>query len=98
MPVAGGVPNVQTLENIDYVIGHLPAWRGRRRVRVLEACARRLTIMRQAQVIDVATLKAYRQKVLPRLTKARRQAQPIQPLPREELVIHEEPAAEDASE
>ena len=85
MPIAGGVPNIQTLEHIDTVLRRLPAWRGRRRVRVLEACARRLTVLRRAQVIDAGVLKEYRQKVLPKLAQAKRQAQPIKPLPREEV-------------
>lgn len=88
MPVAGGIPNIQTLEHIDLVLERLAAWRGRRRVRVLEVCARRLSILRQANMIDAETLKQYRRKVLPKLGKARRQVQVIKPLPREEAVAH----------
>lgn len=74
MPVLpGGIPNIRTLAHIDIVLGRLPAWRGKQRVRVLERCERRLSILHQAGAINAVKLAAYREKVLRPLAVARQQ-------------------------
>jgi len=66
------IPDVRTLEHVDVVLRRLPQWRGAARVRVLEACSRRLAILHRARKISAVELKEYREKVLPVLAEARR--------------------------
>lgn len=66
------IPNIRTLEHVDVVLRRLPQWRGKTRVQVLEACSRRLIILRRANKISAAELKDYRGRVLPKLAEAKR--------------------------
>ncbi len=64
------IPNIRTLGHIDTVIRRLPQWRGDERTQVLEACKRRLLILRRTDQIDAETFKRYNAQVLPKLAEA----------------------------
>lgn len=66
------IPDIRSLKHVDTILQRLPQWRGGERVRVLEACARRLTVLRRANKISAAELKEYRGKVFPALAEAKR--------------------------
>jgi hypothetical protein len=66
------IPNIQTLDHVDTVLGRLPQWRGGERVRVLEACRRRLHILSVSHKITAVQFKEYNAKVLPKLAEAKR--------------------------